>query len=36
MGTGRTEWVNTGLIDASEHIDDEFDRGFKLAVSGED
>ena len=32
---GEPEWVNTGLIDASEQIDDEFDNGFKLAVSGE-
>ena len=33
--SGDPEWVNTGLIDASEQPDDEFDRGFKLAVSGE-
>ena len=32
---GEPEWVNTGLIDASEQIDDDFDRGFQLAVSGE-
>ena len=30
-----SEWVNTGLTDAGEQPDDEFDRGFKLAVSGE-
>ena len=33
--SGDPEWVNTGLIDAAEQPDDEFDRGFKLAVSGE-
>ena len=32
---GEPEWVNTGLVDASEQPDDEFDRGFQLAVSGE-
>ena len=32
---GNLEWINTGLIDTSEDLDDEFDRGFKLAVSGE-
>ena len=33
--SGDPEWVNTGLIDASEQPDDEFDGGFQLAVSGE-
>ena len=33
--SGDPEWVNTGLVDASEQPDDEFDRGFQLAVSGE-
>ena len=32
---GEPEWVSTGLIDVSEQNDDEFDSGFKLAVSGE-
>ena len=32
---GEPEWMHTGLIDASEQPDDEFDRGFQLAVSGE-
>ena len=32
---GEPQWVNTGLIDTSEQINDEFDSGFKLAVSGE-
>ena len=32
---GEPEWVHTGLIDASEQNDDELDRGFQLAVSGE-
>ena len=32
---GELEWMHTGLIDASEQPDDEFDRGFQLAVSGE-
>ena len=32
---GNLEWANTGLIDTGEDLDDEFDRGFKLAVSGE-
>ena len=32
---GEPEWRHTGLIDASEQPDDEFDRGFQLAVSGE-
>ena len=31
---GNLEWINTGLIDTGEDLDDEFDRGFKLAVSG--
>ena len=29
------EWVNTGLIDTSKQVDDKFDDGFKLVVSGE-
>ncbi len=33
--TGEPEWVNTGLIDTYEQPDDEFDSGFRLAVSGE-
>ena len=33
--SGDPEWVNTGLIDAGEQPDAEFDRGFKLAVSGD-
>ena len=32
---GNLEWINTELIDTGEDLDDEFDRGFKLAVSGE-
>ena len=31
---GDSEWTDTGLIDNSESLD-RFDRGFKLAVSGE-
>ena len=33
--SGDPAWVNTGLIDAGEQPDDEFDRGFKVAVSGD-
>ena len=32
---GDSEWTDTGLIDTNESLNDEFDRGFKLAVSGE-
>ena len=31
---GEPEWVNTGLIDTGEQSDNEFERGFKLAVWG--
>lgn len=33
--SGRQEWRNTGLIDASEQPDGALDKGFKLAVSAE-
>ena len=32
---GDSEWTDTGLIDTNESLNDGFDRGFKLAVSGE-
>ncbi|MYC77381.1 sigma-70 family RNA polymerase sigma factor [Candidatus Poribacteria bacterium] len=32
---GDSEWTDTGLIDTSESFKDRFDRGFKLAASGE-
>ena len=32
---GDTEWTNTGLIDTSKAVDEDFHMGFKIAVSGE-
>ena len=32
---GEPEWTNTGLIDLSEAVDEDFYTGFKIAVSGE-
>ena len=32
---GDPEWKNTGLIDTSEAVDEDFHTGFKIAVSGE-
>ena len=32
---GDSEWTDTGLIDTSGSLNDRFDKGFKLAASGE-
>ena len=32
---GDREWTNTGLVDTSETVDEDFHTGFKIAVSGE-
>lgn len=32
---GDSEWTDTGLIDTNASLNDRFDRGFKLAASGE-
>ena len=32
---GEPEWISTGLVDTSEHFDEDFIKGFKIAVSGE-
>ena len=33
--SGDSEWTDTGLVDTSGSLNDRFDKGFKLAVSGE-
>ena len=32
---GDTEWINTGLIDTGERLDEDPHKGFRVAVSGE-
>ena len=32
---GDPEWTNTGLVDTSEEFDEDFHKGFRIAVSGE-